>query len=300
MKPTKSNHPLQLASGHPITVSLETITPETAAEWLKLNVRNRKPRPRQIEILRREMAGGAWQFTHQGIAFGEAEPESGITPLLDGQHRLHAIVASGATLNDQIIFRNLPHKAQEATDMGQARSTAENLHLFDGEKNASTLCALVNSIARDFAHYDNKVSLPQTREIIKLFPRLRLLAINTMAELSKKRPAPFRQLPVLSICGLALHKWPQEAASFHDAYQKGLNLTDTHPAYHLRNHCVQIEGASGYADRQKLSSYAADCLQQALTGPPMESPKPTGTGYAWLRKELGPKYTQLRTILRLV
>lgn len=146
--------PLTLANGHLITVALEAITPEQAAAWLATNnVKNRKPRPRQIEILRREMAGGAWAFTHQGIAFGEPAEENGIEPLLDGQHRLHAIVASGVTLADALIFRGLPVKAQEATDMGQARSIAENLSLFDGEVNATALCSLVNAAAGTWANY---------------------------------------------------------------------------------------------------------------------------------------------------
>jgi hypothetical protein len=285
---------LTLASGHQITVAVEAVTPEQAAAWLKHNnLKNRKPRPRQIEILRREMAAGAWAFTHQGIAFGEAGPD-GVEPLLDGQHRLLAIAASGLTLPDVLIFRRLPVKAQEATDMGQARSVAENLSLFDGEVNANALCALVNSAAQTWANYDFKVSLPQTREILKLFPKFRLFAKMDHS----KYPQPFGLTPVKAACGIALHQWPAEAAAFWDAYQRGLGLHETHPAWHLRNHCLTVN-ASNFKTRSGLFSYAADCLDYHLTGRPMATAKATATGTAWLRKELSAKYTALKNILRL-
>jgi hypothetical protein len=289
---------LPLSTGHKITVSLETVTPEQARQWLKENnIKNRKPRPRQIEILRREMAGGAWAFTHQGIAFGEPNAD-GIEPLLDGQHRLEALSASGVSIKDFLIFRNLPAKAQECTDMGQARSVAENLQMFDGEANTAALCSLVNTLAQTWGNYEYKVSLPQTREILKLFPKLRLLA---KIDHAKFGPA-FSLIGVRAVCGIAVHKWQAEAAAFHDSYAMGLNLSAIHPAWHLRNYCIKAyneNAASNFTGRSTLFNFAADCLQLAITGQAMDSPKPTGTGREWLRTELAPQYTKLKTILRL-
>lgn len=292
--PPSASTSLALPGGEAITITLEHISPETAAEYLKHNVKNRKPRPRQVEILKRDMVADAWRLTHQGIAFGESGA-LGHSPLLDGQHRLLAIVASGRTI-PCLVFRGLPDNAQETTDMGQARSLAENLQLYDGEKNVNVLVALVNATAQCWARYDARVSLPQTREILKLFPKLRLLAmINTT-----KYPAPFRMTPVIAACAIAVHKWPQDAASFHDSYQQGLHLHAEHPAHHLRNYCLSLEDNNKLGVRQKIFSFAADCLQHHIECRSMASAKPTGTGLPWLRTALESKYAQLRAILRLV
>lgn len=290
-KPTPVN--LTIPGGHAIRIAAETITPDLARAYLLQNLKNRKPRPRQVEILRREIAAGGWQFTHQGIAFGEPDPE-GREPLLDGQHRLLAIVAADKSI-DCLVFRNLPVKAQEATDMGQSRSVAENLSLFDGEVNTSTLLTLTNATAQCWARFDGRVSLPQTREILRLFPDLRLLAKLNVSKI----PTAFKQSPVKAVVGIAIHKWRKETAAFADAYERGLGLTENHPSHHLRNYCL-TNYESGFPGRQALFSFATDCLQHFITGTPMDSPKPTGTGLKWLRAEMATEYTALCTALRLL
>ena len=62
------------------------VTPELAAEWLKHNRRNRKVKDTTVEAYAMDMRNGAWQTTHQGVAFDLAGN------LIDGQHRLRGIV----------------------------------------------------------------------------------------------------------------------------------------------------------------------------------------------------------------
>jgi len=65
------------------------VTPEMAEAWLQSNNSNRHMRHRVVERYARQMREGRWRFTHQGIAFSAKR-------LIDGQHRLAAIVASGS------------------------------------------------------------------------------------------------------------------------------------------------------------------------------------------------------------
>lgn len=74
------------------------ITPADAEELLKGNKMNRKLSPRQIESHARDMKEGRWVLTHQGIAL------SPTYDVLDGQHRLHAIKASGVTVEMSVAF----------------------------------------------------------------------------------------------------------------------------------------------------------------------------------------------------
>jgi hypothetical protein len=74
-----------------ITFRLETITPELAEAYLRLNdPKNRNMRSAALKDYCAAMKDGSWQVTHQAIAFDA----SGM--LIDGQHRLKAVIMSGA------------------------------------------------------------------------------------------------------------------------------------------------------------------------------------------------------------
>ena len=69
-----------------ITVNQETITPELAAEFLKKNKSNRPLSSKHVIALAGSIERGEWMFTGESIKFSESDT------LLDGQHRLSAIV----------------------------------------------------------------------------------------------------------------------------------------------------------------------------------------------------------------
>ena len=99
---------------------------------------------------------------------------------------------------------------------------------------------------------------------------------------------------------IALHKWPAEAAAFHDNCQRGLGLSEQHPAYHLRNFCMSKQDDNGFGARRKTFSFTADCLERVIKNEPMPTSKPTGTGLQWLREAMPQPYQALRKILRIV
>jgi hypothetical protein len=78
----------------PVSVVLETITPELAKRYLEENKNNyRRLDQKTVRRYARDMAKGAWQDHHpQGIAF------DWFGVLGDGQHRLAAIVLSGKSV----------------------------------------------------------------------------------------------------------------------------------------------------------------------------------------------------------
>lgn len=72
-----------------MTFYIEEITPDLAKEFLKKNSRNRPIRPTVVADYVEQLKAGTFKTTHQPIAF---DPDGN---LLDGQHRLTAIVESG-------------------------------------------------------------------------------------------------------------------------------------------------------------------------------------------------------------
>jgi len=122
-----------------ITVACELITPEKARELLKGNYGNRPLRRTLVERLAQEMMTGNWQISHQGIAIA---PDG---RLLDGQHRLAAIVRSGVTV-PMMVARNVPHEAFKVIDRGAKRS------LVDVTRQDSRIVSACAFIARLYGH----------------------------------------------------------------------------------------------------------------------------------------------------
>jgi hypothetical protein len=76
-----------------ICTTYQDVDPDLAMKWLEGNVHNRKIDQKWVDYLAAEMTAGRWKTTHQGIAF------DGSGTLIDGQHRLWAVIQSGCTIH---------------------------------------------------------------------------------------------------------------------------------------------------------------------------------------------------------
>lgn len=72
-----------------VTVELTLVTPEVAEQLLNLNTNNRAISDTVVAMYARDMAEGEWMYPGGLIIIG---PDG---ELLDGQHRLHAVILSG-------------------------------------------------------------------------------------------------------------------------------------------------------------------------------------------------------------
>jgi len=114
------------------------VTPDMASRWLEGNTHNRRINQAHVNRLCAEMKSGRWRLTHQGLAF------SASGTLLDGQHRLWAIVLSNTAVKMRVFF-NEPAGNEGAIDGGLSRSDADRLTLtgkFDGGVSRNHLAAL--------------------------------------------------------------------------------------------------------------------------------------------------------------
>lgn len=114
-------------------LSFMQVTPELAARWLKRNLKNRNLRPRTVARYVRDMKAGRWHLDGTPIRFSHDKV------LLDGQHRLAAVIESGVTITTAVVV-GIDPAAQAVMDTGRARTAADALAI-DGEKNSSTLAA---------------------------------------------------------------------------------------------------------------------------------------------------------------
>ena len=105
---------------------LLNVTPELASTWLtNCNTHNRKLVDAHVDRLAGEMRAGRWQLTHQGIAFSTNHV------LIDGQHRLWAVVLSGVTVPMRVYF-NEPPETLAVVDAVRPRTNDEIITLSGG------------------------------------------------------------------------------------------------------------------------------------------------------------------------
>lgn len=96
------------------------VTPELADVFLSRASVNRRVDAGQVKYLAGAIRRGEWKVTHQGIAFDEEGA------LLDGQHRLHAIIEARTPV-ELLIFDGLSRDIFPVLDTGKRRSAADTL-----------------------------------------------------------------------------------------------------------------------------------------------------------------------------
>jgi len=151
-----------------ISVTQETISPEMAAAYLALNTHNRPLVVNRVETISNDIAEGNWVFNGESIKFSATDK------LLDGQHRLEAIVRAEKSV-DSLVIRGLPEEAQDTVDTG-AKRTLGNILALRGEGYVNTLAAGIR-----LSYYLTKYGEPKTGP--KTYPSnselLRYFAANT-------------------------------------------------------------------------------------------------------------------------
>lgn len=105
------------------TSSIEVVTPDMARGYMEHNSGNRKIRVSQVDYFSRELRAGRLRTTHQGVAF------SCNGRLLDGQHRLLAIIETGISAT-MFVTRGLSEDAYNSIDFGGvARNMADVIRI---------------------------------------------------------------------------------------------------------------------------------------------------------------------------
>lgn len=109
------------------------ITPEKASEYLKMNTHNRTVNKNVVMHYAKIMTDGNWELTPEGISFDE------YGRLLDGQHRLEAILKSGVSVK-MIVSRGFTKNAFPHINTGKSRTASDVLSI-EGIENATTVAS---------------------------------------------------------------------------------------------------------------------------------------------------------------
>jgi hypothetical protein len=138
-----------------VAVRVVEITPELAAIWLEANTHNRHQRPEGAAAYSRDMANEDWLLTGDTIKF------DWYGRLMDGQHRLRAIVDSGRSIRSVVVWGVDP-RAQKRMDTGMSRSFRDQLKL-ESVKHADMVSALCRKVHQWEPPINERVTFNRSR-----------------------------------------------------------------------------------------------------------------------------------------
>ena len=109
-----------MTGGTPLNIEVTEITPDMAKAWLDRGGRNRKVSERLVSRLAAAIRRGEWMLTGDSIKLDKAQQ------IIDGQHRLHAIIMAGIAVTS-LVVRNVGDEAQNVIDTGRPRQASDVL-----------------------------------------------------------------------------------------------------------------------------------------------------------------------------
>lgn len=112
---------------------IQEITPQLAQRYLQRNTANRPLSIRSIRELADAISNDEWQINGETIKFDEKGN------LIDGQHRLNAVINSNRAIKT-FVLRDLPTDSFKTIDTGKKRNNADTLGLL-GFSNSAQLAA---------------------------------------------------------------------------------------------------------------------------------------------------------------
>jgi hypothetical protein len=228
----KLRHSIQLPGNSAGVVMEEVlITPEEAAKWLEANHFNRPVREKHVKFLADQMRNGQWLLNGQAIIISDGEE------ILDGQHRLKAIIEAGTPVRSVVVY-GIEREAFKTIDTGIVRTGGDALILHNPTMGNGICKAVAISVPwcirleQGLAQRRLRISNTDVLEYVKEHPSLWQCAevLNGFARTA--RPLPLG-------AGVALYevfarKHPQIADVFMANLFTGEMLAKKDPEYILR------------------------------------------------------------------
>lgn len=250
-------------------LTIETITPDSAAEMLRLNGDNRNVRKNRVLQYAESMKAGEWKLTGEAIMLNGER-------LLNGQHRLEACVAAGVPFTTAVA-RGVDAESMTVMDSGLPRSMGDVL-AFRGYTNVhqtASTAKLVLAWRRGLLRDTNKMQIGISRE-----DQLALISEHQMRfEAAVKQGGRIRRAiglssSVWSAAVFEMESVDQDATDlFVGRLVDGVGLTDTSPILALRNWCVNSVTLQRSRRKHELICASAKAWNAYILDKPMKMMK---------------------------
>lgn len=213
---------------------VEPITPEEAEELLQANTHNRPLRAPRVDQLAEAMRRGEWIVNGETIKIAEDGT------LIDGQHRLQAVVDSGVTI-ETLVIRGLPLEVQDTVDTGRRRRLADILSI-EGYSDSHALGAALSMLHRfrtgkrvDYSHA-NAPSSQQALDLLEEEPQI-MESVQIARRVTKAVGGPIGVFSALHLLFKEVDAGSTE--EFYARLADGTRLEPDDPLLHLRNQLIK-------------------------------------------------------------
>ena len=218
----------------PSVAELRTITPSLAVEWLAKNLNFRKKRQWWVADIARDITAGRYALNGETIKFNERGE------LIDGQHRLSAVVLAGVPIQSYVVFGV---RGESTIDRGHSRLFSDELTNM-GHKHVTVLAAVLRMVYR----YERAGSAALLNKNVQQFgvattgELLEVLSRHEKAAAAVCKVVNHQGIISQSILGFVTYmgvvRCPT-AADIVDPFLEGItdgaNLSTDDPLFHLRN-----------------------------------------------------------------
>lgn len=221
------------------------ITPELASQFLDLNEHNRNKRWDEIDASARDIEDDGWDVNGETVKFDRDGK------LLDGQHRLNAIIKAKKTIRTFVVFGLAP-EVQDTVDTGLKRTIGDQLALA-GNYNGVVLGSLTRwAIQWNKGTRLKGAAIKPTHREIKSFLRDNPI-LRDAVEFAVGARRDYRSIQV-SVWGMSWWLFTgthgsTEAEQFLNNVIKGADIGEGHPAYELRERLRRAKDAQQRLNR---------------------------------------------------
>ena len=212
------------------------MTPELASHYLSNNPLNRPVSQKRVSQFAGMMSAGQWALNGETIVI------SATGRLLDGQHRLAAVVEHGGPVQ-MLVATGANDSTFSTIDIGAKRSSGQIVGIH-GVTNSNMTAAAAGILYRLFhgAPVFSAVPAPYLLETINRYPSLSLWSNK-----ARTCNAVINVSALLAACAYldAIAGRPDLADSMVDGLKTGENLSKGNPILALRNRSIGFRGAAG-------------------------------------------------------
>jgi hypothetical protein len=251
LKNEENEQLLVAVDGHQVRAEIVNVGPELAARWLEHNAGNRTISSKHVATLVRAMESGLFRFVADPVRF------DGKGRLLDGQHRLTAVIRSKTT-QPMLVVAGLESDAQLFMDANRKRSSGDQVKLTLGVGDSSAYAAITRLLIRwDVEDLNTRVLTPSPPEVVAFIEenRAEVDRAVSMAGRVYSGVGGGSKAVAGATFFMAERKDPVGAHVFWSALASGENLRKGQPEYILRDALIRRRTAQRWTPAEEIAAY---------------------------------------------
>lgn len=219
------------------TAGVVLMTPALAARLLAANENNRHIRPTVVHRYARDMLHGDWSLNGETIKIAASGR------VIDGQHRLSAVVEAGIDVL-MFVVEGLPEDSQDTVDRGLGRNIADALRL-RGEVDVNNLGAGIAQaiVLRSDTPTQSSHAWPSTREALHYLDEHPGIRASLAVGGRVRRAISYPSSTATALHHLMAELDQDDADVFWESLASGVELAEDSPILRLRELTLRDVGA---------------------------------------------------------